>query len=154
MGDEWKAEVTTLLEQTAARKQAARLDLPTVIGDYRAVENYPGWYMRKMKLRQQVQAMALYEQRETQTASEIMQASITLATLLLYRMELPETEGAIRARLSEWQAGRVDLFRPATADEVLDTFDQDDLMANVLTPMGFGLTESAEGNAVSPIMQA
>lgn len=151
---DWKAEVTELLEQASARTEAARLDLPAVLGDYRAVEGYPGWYMRKMKLRQQVQAMSLYDQRETQTAAQIMEASITLATLLLYRLELPETEEAIRAHLAEWQAGRAPLFRAASSDEVLDVFDQDDLMERVLSPMGFGLTESAEGNAAGPITQA
>lgn len=155
MGTDWKADVNALLEQAAASEDARHMDLPAVIGDYRAVERYPGWYMRKMRLRQEIQAMALYDQRQEMSGAQLVESGVTLAALLLYRMDLPQEEEAVRARLAAWQAGQASLFRPATADEVLDTFDQDDLQTRVLTPMGFGAAAEGEpGNAAGPTTPA
>lgn len=148
MTQDWKAEVNAALAQIVAQEEAQRMDLPAVIGDYRAVEGFPGWYMRKMRLRQELQASALYDRREEMSLAQLMESGVTLATLLLYRLDVPSGEEAIRAKLAEWQAGTSPLFRPATADEVLDAFDQDSLQTRVLQPMGFGLTAADnEGNA-------
>lgn len=140
-----KAELNALLAEATQEQQARHIDLPDVLGDFKAVAGHPGWYMRRMKLRQEQRALQILAQRNADTenaGAANLEAMVMAASLLLYRLDAPQGDGD----LGTWVQGAVSGsgFRQASMDDILDEFDSTDLNESVMVPMGLGVTEQAD----------
>lgn len=149
---ESKSAVDTLLEQLAGTEEDGRVTLPEVLGDYRAIPGRPGWYLRPMKLRQQMRLLEVYQAVGADPdLKQIAQISVELACLLAFRLNVPGSPEQRREAVAAFLHGEPScLMRPVTPDEVLDTFDSvEDLDSSILMPMGFGRQpeEEADPNA-------
>jgi hypothetical protein len=131
--EEIKAELDAMLADVDQKRRTQEIDLPAVLGDYKALAGRPGWYLRPMKLRQQMRMAALSGQVGDSTEAAL-RGHVVIAGLLLYRVLMPN--GDMRA----WAEGIANgtAFQPATEDDILDAFELDELNAEVLKPMGFG----------------
>lgn len=140
-----KAELSAFLEEAQQEQAARHIDLPDVLGEYRAVVGHPGWYMRRMKLRQEQRAMQILAQRQDETenvGAANLEAMVMAASLLLYRLDAPQ-DGE---DLGTWARGATDgsRFRAASLDDILDEFDSDNLNESVMVPMGLGIPSVEE----------
>ena len=111
---------------TDAEKDEALMTLETAIGGYSPVKGHTGFYLKAMKLEQQI-AMIRFEEELGAAKNQIQQIeSMTrLAEKLLYRMENGE-------------------FRPATAQEIHQGFSAEEL-TRAFAVYG-GLTKEGEAS--------
>ncbi len=109
---------------TDAEKDSALMTLETAIGDYAPIEGHGGFYLKAMKLREQ-KAMLLFEQelRAAKSELESLESMERIAVKLIYRMEGEN-------------------FRPATVDEIAESFSGEDL--GVAFSRYGGLTKTGE----------
>lgn len=129
-----RAYLDSLLKEVGKEFEGETPSLVQVLGEHRPVEGKPGWFVRPIKLRQQIQIAQAFGDfnAEDRNAATLLEDMARLATFLLY------------LRDPEPGFGR---FRPATEDEILDTFDSDELNALVLAPMGFGILRASESES-------
>lgn len=128
--------------QASARREA--IDLPEMLGEYRAVKGRPGWYLRPMKLRQQIRVSAMTAEVQQGDTTSALYGHATIGALVLYRVAQPEPND-LQAWLERVMSGEA--FCQAQVDEVLDEFSLDELNLEVLRPMGFGWEpEGSEGD--------
>ncbi len=134
------------------------ITLPAMLGDYRPVEGKPGWYMRRMKLRQELRMAEIWNGIPDNDPSAYGRSCVAIACCLLFRLDLPDDPAEARARVvAAVKSGRTgDIFRPVTEEELLDDARDDawtteELTELVLQPMGFGLpAETQDPNAAAP----
>lgn len=123
--------------------------LPQVLGDYRQVKGFPGWWLRPMKLRQQMRFVEAAAAIDDSSQTARMNQSLLVASCLLYRLDLSDKPEQARAQVMAAASGDASLFRAATEDEILDGFSAEELAEAVLKPLGLW-TEDEDPNAVSP----
>lgn len=111
--------------------------LPDVVGEYKAVSAWPGYFTRPMKARQEIQLMALVRSETDRTAADSVMMSMSTASLILFKAELPIDAAAARAEILAHVRGDKNIFRSVTADEIVDTWTSEEVIDNVLRPMGY-----------------
>jgi hypothetical protein len=129
---------------------ARPVTLPAMLGDYRPVEGRPGWFMRRMRLREEIRMQQLLDGIPADRPGTALALSArAVGACLLWRVTLPDDpEGARAALVQAVQSGQFgSVIRPATEAEVEEEFDSQTLRQLVLEPMGFGVPEAGEGNA-------
>lgn len=136
------ADFDALLAEAAKEyreKRGARPSMPEVLNDYRAVEKFPGIYIRDMCLETEIRAIEVYEMIDTSTISGKVRAGVGLAALLLYRIDLPADEDEARAKVRDYVRGEVseeELFVPLTEIEVGRMFKNSDDLNAILEVAG------------------
>lgn len=96
---------------TDAEKDTALMTLETALGDYAPIEGHRGFYLKALKMREQIALLRF--QNELTTANDEIGALLLIAQLgtkLIYRMEGEN-------------------FRPATEDEILASFSAEQAMS-------------------------
>ncbi len=146
------ADFDALLAEAAKEyreKRGARPSMPQVLNDYRQVENFPGVYLRDMCLETEIRAIEMYEIIDTSTVSGMVRAGVGLASLVLYRIDLPADEAEARAKVRDYVRGEVPedaLFVSLSETEVGRMFKNSDELNAVLDLAGFNLKKDGESD--------
>jgi hypothetical protein len=148
---EQERQFDELLKQAEAEFQAKRrpkYSMPQVLGDYRAIAEKPGLYMRPMCLEVELRALDLYTVYSDGTAVGLARVAVGVAAAVLYRLVLPLEEQEARERIRAYIKGEVleeEVFVPLTETEVGRMFrDTDELYRLVLDPLDFSLLKKDE----------
>lgn len=148
-----RARLDALLAEVAQEqlKSRPRADLPTVLGEYRAVEGKPGIYMRPMCMEVEAQAIELYETLGNGSVSRLMHIGMGIAASVLYRIDLPQEFEDASAKIIGFVRGTVEeseVFRPLTQQEVGRLFkNSTELDALVLNNLELGIETALKSGA-------
>ena len=137
-----------------ADKRRPKYSMPQVLGDYRAIAEKPGLYMRPMCLEVELRALDLYSVYSDGTAVGLARVAVGVAAAVLYRLILPIDEAEARDRIRGYIKGDVpeeEVFVPLTEVEVGRIFrDTDELYRLVLDPLDFSLLKKDEAAENDP----
>lgn len=129
-------------------KNRSKYTMPQVLGEYRAIAEKPGIYMRPMCLEVELRALDLYGIYSDGTAIGLARVAVGVAAAVLYRVVLPIEEEDARAKIIGYVRGDVpeeEVFVPLTETEVGRIFrDTDELYRLVLDPLDFSLLKKDE----------
>jgi hypothetical protein len=137
-----------------ANKNRSKYTMPQVLGDYRAIAEKPGLYMRPMCLEVELRALDLYSIYSDGTAIGLARVAVGVAAAVLYRVVLPIDEAEARQQILAYIRGDVpeeEVFVPLSEAEVGRIFrDTDELYRLVLDPLDFSLLKKDEAAENGP----
>ena len=122
--------------QVASDSVKPKWDLPAVVGEYQAIKAWPGYFTRPMKARQEIQLMELASAGGERTPAEALTVSLGTASLVLFKADLPADPEEGRNAILAHIRGEIDIFKPVTADQILDKWKTEEVISEVLIPIG------------------
>lgn len=123
------ARLDAMLGEANAERIARMPSLASLLGEYDPVEAHPGFYARAPKLRQQIEIARLAERSQgSETASQSLESAAELARLAIY---VPDPQGEPTL---------------ASLDQVLDTFNADEITEILGKYLGLKARESEDPN--------
>lgn len=137
---EQRRALDELLEMASTREAPERYSLPEMLGDYQRVEGKPGWYVLPMCLEVELRALEFVSQIRAENESNtiaLLRTAIDLASMLLYRVDLPNDRDAAMEKLQAYLRGEGEILRPVSQHEIGRAFKSSEELINVvLKPLG------------------
>lgn len=136
-----------------ASKRGPVYSLPQMLGEYEAVPDKPGLYLRPMCLETELRAIELYEIVGDGSIAGQMRVGIGIAAASLFRLNLPNDATEAREKILAYARGEVsedEIFQQLTEIEVGRLIKStDELKKLVLDPLeiNFSGEAKADGDA-------
>lgn len=145
--DDWGEPLEAIVDRIQREKPA----LPELLGVFQSILGRPGFYLRPVTLRQEIQMMEIQEQLiEERSVSKMTLRTAEIATCFTWisvpgnRLPLPNGRGVYcpEANIT---------FVQANVDLILDHFNGKEMNELILKPMGHDLEKAAEEIAAEEI---
>lgn len=130
------------LEKLLSEMRIAEVDskpkwtLPEVVGEYAAIKEWPGYFLRPMKARQELQLMELTKTDSERSPADALMITLGMAALVLFRADIPNDAQGARDAIIAHVRGETNIFKAVTPDEIMDKWTSDEVVMYALRPVG------------------